>query len=118
MELPHVNVLSKCDLLGERERRRLDGFLDVDAGAVRQLLDADTSPAFFRLNSAVCGLLEEWSLVQFLQLDVDDEASIDEIVAQVDNVLQYYDDAEPRMPEAGDVDEDVQEGAGFGGSDR
>ena len=104
IEVPYVNVLSKCDLLGSAAKQQLDDFLDADADAVRERLDTDTGRGFHKLNSKVCDLIDEWNLVQFLPLDLRDTSSLDEIVAQIDNVLQYHDDAEPRMFDESEVE--------------
>ena len=107
LELPHVNVLSKCDLLPNR--RALDEFLDADVSMLRQRLDSGTRPAFARLNSAICELLEDWSMVQFLPCDPRNTDTIDIILAQVDHSIQYHDDVEPRTQddEEGDDDGDM-----------
>jgi len=96
-------VLSKCDLLPNR--RLLDELLDADAAVLRSRLDEGTRPAFLRLNSAICELLEDWSMVQFLPLDPRDTDSVDEILAQIDNALQYHEDVEPRDPDERDEDD-------------
>lgn len=101
LELPHVNVLSKCDLLPSR--RALEEFLEADAHALGGMLRRGTSPAFYRLNAAFCELMDEWSMVQFLPLDPRDPDTIELILAQVDNAIQYHDDVEPRIP--GDNDD-------------
>lgn len=114
LELPHVNVLSKCDLLPSR--RALDDFLEADATILRRRLDSGTRPAFYRLNSSICELLEDWSMVQFLPLDPRETDSIDEILAQVDHALQYHEDVEPRDPDD-DADVDPEDGDDGGGYD-
>ena len=46
-------------------------------------------------------------MVQFLPLDPRDTDSIDEILAQVDNAIQYHEDVEPKEPdEERDPDDD------------
>jgi len=72
---------------------------------LRSRLDEGTRPAFLRLNSAICELLEDWSMVQFLPLDPRDTDSVDEILAQIDNALQYHEDVEPRDPDERDEDD-------------
>ena len=108
LELPHVNVLSKCDLLPSR--KHLEEFLEADASALGDLLHKGTSPAFYKLNSAICEMLDEWSMVQFLPLDPRDEDTVEIILAQVDNTIQYHDDVEPKT--ADDNEEDPEEGGG------
>lgn len=94
LELPHVNVLSKCDLLPSRGS--LEEFLEADGEALAGMLHRGTSPAFHRLNGAICNLIDEWSMVQFMPLDPRDTDTIDMILAQIDTAIQYYDDVEPR----------------------
>ena len=94
LELPHVNVLSKCDLLPSR--RALEDFLEADSHALSNMLRHGTSPSFYRLNHAVCDLMDEWSMVQFLPLDPSDTDTVELILQQIDNAVQYHDDVEPR----------------------
>ena len=54
---------------------------------------------------SICELLEDWSMVQFLPLDPRDTDSVDEILAQIDNALQYHEDVEPRDPDERDEDD-------------
>ena len=49
LELPHVNVLSKCDLLPSKHA--LETFLEADANDLKSQLDATTNRRFHRLNS-------------------------------------------------------------------
>jgi len=46
-------------------------------------LSESMAPRFRALNSAVAQLLDEFSLVSFLQLDINDEDSIEEVCACV-----------------------------------
>ncbi|MCJ1352168.1 MAG: ATP binding protein [Icmadophila ericetorum] len=120
LEVPHVNVLSKMDLVkGTVPRQDLKRFIDPDAS----LLDddpADTSAAivsardtkidpltakplmaggsFKRLNRAVAQLIDDFSMVSFLQLDAQDEDSVASIVSYIDDAIQYHEAQEPREP--------------------
>lgn len=94
LELPHVNVLSKCDLL--RSRRALSTFLDADTSELSHMLQCGTSPKLYRLNSSICELIDEWNMVQFLPLDPKEPDTVEMILAQVDNAIQYHDGVEPR----------------------
>ena len=104
LELAHVNVLSKCDLLPSR--KHLDEFLEADASALGEMLQRGTSPKFYKLNAAICEMLDEWSMVQFLPLDPRDPDTVDIILAQVDNAIQYHDDVEPKTAEDEELDEE------------
>jgi hypothetical protein len=98
LELPHVNLLSKIDLLADK--RALDQFLDPDTDQILARLQTSQRSALNeklkRLNSAVVSLLESYSFVAFLPFDITDEESIDQALAHVDNALQFGEDQEPR----------------------
>lgn len=115
LEVPHVNILSKMDLVkGQVGKRELKRFLDPDAS----LLDDDPSDlgggeepgvgdpmesgsmmrgeSFRRLNRAVAGLIESFSMVSYLRLDVQDEDSVGAILSYLDDAIQYHEAQEPK----------------------
>ena len=99
LELPHVNVLTKCDLV--QNKRDIAEFLDVDARSVTAHLaaraDSAASSRFARLNAAVGSLLDDYGLVSFFPLDYTDEGeSLGDLLAYIDNSIQYGEDAEVR----------------------
>ena len=112
LELPHINVLSKCDLLPSKAG--LDAFLDGDAGGLAERLDGRTKPRYHRLNKAICELIDEWSMVQFLPLDPTDSDTVDLVLAQLDTMLQYHDDVEPKEMMEGDDEDDADHDGFFG----
>ncbi|XP_050379716.1 GPN-loop GTPase QQT1-like [Argentina anserina] len=76
MELPHINVLSKIDLIqnyGELAFN-LDFYTDVeDLSYLQNSLDQDPRSAKFRkLTKELCGVIEDYSLVSFTTLDNKD----------------------------------------------
>ncbi|EED88133.1 ATP binding protein [Thalassiosira pseudonana CCMP1335] len=85
MQLPHVNVLSKCDLVEEasslaRERR------------------------WNRLTESICSLLDDFSMVGFIPLNINDEDSIAHVLATVDHAIQYGEDLEVRGADYDDAE--------------
>ncbi|KAL8696188.1 MAG: hypothetical protein Q9224_002926 [Gallowayella concinna] len=115
LEIPHVNILSKMDLVkGSVPKRTLKRFLDPDTslleddGSVDPLRNARGDPAdkdslmggasFQRLNKAVAQLIDDFSMVSFLQLDVQDEDSVGGILSYIDDAIQYHEAQEPREP--------------------
>ena len=98
LELPHVNVLSKCDLLPSKHA--LDAFLEADTDDLKSQLDASTRSVFARLNATICELIEEWNIVQFMPLDPNDTDTVDLILAQIDSAIQYHDDVEPKTADS------------------
>lgn len=122
LELPHVNVMSKMDLVkGKMSKRELRRFTEPDAS----LLDDDpadvlndtkapsgnsTDPdplardafmggtSFKRLNHAVANMIDDFSMVSFLQLDVQKEDSVGAILSYIDDTIQYHEAQEPKEP--------------------
>ncbi|KAI9851810.1 MAG: ATP binding protein [Thelocarpon superellum] len=137
LELPHVNVLSKMDLLkGNMAKRELKRFLDPDASLIEddsfgieadeESLDGPGAPildpgtlstpskmrgtSFKKLNRAVAQLIDDFSMVSFLQLDVQEEDSVGAILSYIDEAIQFHEAQEPREPrddmvEDGDLDD-------------
>lgn len=62
---------------------------------------------FFKLNTALARVIEDFSLVKFTPLNVTDEESINDNLLIIDNVLQYGEDQEVKEPrERDDQDEE------------
>ena len=115
LEVPHVNILSKMDLVkGQVSKRELKRFIDPDT----TLLDDDSGDveddgsgsagdsqtmmrgaSFKRLNKAVAGLIDSFSMVSYLKLDVQDEDSVGSILSYIDDAIQYHEAQEPKEPD-------------------
>ena len=125
MELPHINVLSKMDLvkdqIGKKELRR---FVDPDAnllddedtgrGTFEHTVDLQnpgevenvmSGGSFKQLNRAVARMIDDFSMVSFLQLDVNDEDSVGAILSYIDDAIQFHESQEPREPKEFEADE-------------
>lgn len=120
LELPHVNVLSKMDLVKDSvSRKELKRFIDPDnslldddptdsKAALISSQDKSADPSstdsvmaggsFKRLNKAVAQLIDDFSMVSFLQLDVQNEDSVGAILSYIDDAIQFYEAQEPREP--------------------
>lgn len=151
LEVPHLNILSKMDLVkGQVRKRDIKRFLTPDASlldddptdlARRQAVgegpsqeagegdadvdadvdmdaegpDEDVDPAardavmrgasFKRLNKAVAGLIESFSMVNYLRLDSSDEDSVGAILSYVDDCVQYHEAQEPKELKDEEFDE-------------
>jgi GTPase SAR1 family protein len=135
MELPHVNILSKMDLVKDQvPKKELKRFVDPDAnllddedtgreggrgGAAEYSVDVDpqqvgqvmTGDSFKKLNRAVARLIDDFSMVSFLQLDVNDEDSVGDILSYIDDAIQYHEAQEPKDPRETEMEEPAwQEG--------
>lgn len=119
MELPHVNVLSKMDLIkGTMSKKEFKRFINPNA----DLLDDDPAMAhvsstrkemermppsaetlyggdsFQRLNRAVAQLIDDYGMVSFLQLDVQNEDSVGAVLSYIDDTIQFHEAQETREP--------------------
>ncbi|KAG6050472.1 hypothetical protein E4U17_006467 [Claviceps sp. LM77 group G4] len=148
LEVPHINVLSKMDLVKDQVRKKdLKRFLTPDVGLldddpmerqrVRRVTEGRSSGAlgdgdgdgdaeddesrppddkaqimggasFRRLNRAVAGLIESFSMINYLKLDVTNEDSVASILSYIDDCVQYHEAQDPKEPhdEAEVPDED------------
>jgi GTPase SAR1 family protein len=120
LEMPHVNILTKMDQVREMvSRRELKRFSRVDVQLLQDNneaeFDAGTNPlskeslmsggSFDRLNRAVAQLIDDFSMVSFLQLEAQDEDSVAAVLSHIDDAIQYHEAQEPREPnDAQEVD--------------
>lgn len=108
MELPHVNVLSKMDLLSKSARGQLDKYLEPDAHALLGQVANESSwgRKYRKLSEAIGMLIEDFSLVRFIPLNLNDEESINNLLLVIDNVIQYGEDADVKTKDFEEPDPD------------
>ncbi|KAM3071378.1 hypothetical protein ACMFMG_008971 [Clarireedia jacksonii] len=112
LEVPHVNILSKMDLVkGQVAKRELKRFLDPDTTLLDDGQGEDDGQgdpgdagmmmkgnSFRRLNKAVAGLIDSFSMVSYLRLDVQSEDSVGAILSYIDDAIQFHEAQEPKEP--------------------
>jgi len=88
LELPHINVLSKIDMIGTYGKLdfNLDFYTEVqDLHRLQQYLDRDPlSKKFKKLNNAICELIHDFRIVSFHTLNIQDKESVYNLVKLVD----------------------------------
>ncbi|KAI8922715.1 hypothetical protein BC831DRAFT_474809 [Entophlyctis helioformis] len=93
LELPHINVLSKVDLMESYGKLAfsLDYYTQVqDLAYLLERLNTDPfSKRYRRLNEALCELVEEYSLVGFATLCIEDKESVLHLARAVDKANGY-----------------------------
>ncbi|XP_022977082.1 GPN-loop GTPase 2 [Cucurbita pepo subsp. pepo] len=93
LELPHVNVLSKIDLIENYGRLafNLDFYTDVqDLSYLQHHLDQDPRSAKYRkLTKELCDVVEDFGLVNFTTLDIQDKESVGNLVKLLDKSNGY-----------------------------
>lgn len=126
LEMPHINILSKMDLVkGQVAKRELKRFVQVDADLIeddpsrrttdeednRKYRDPATTEslmsgsAFHKLNKAVAQLIDDFSMVSYLKLDVQDEDSLNAILSYIDDAIQFHEAQEPKEPKEMNTEE-------------
>jgi len=135
LELPHINVLTKCDLMDKEEVEKI---LDTESATELWQIEEESvlrasgygysSTSFdkqltqkekevmrkrrkrHKLTESICSVLDDYSMVSFLPLNIEDEDSIDLVMSHVDHSVQYGENAEVRGAEFGDFDSGESEG--------
>ena len=134
LQLPHVNVLSKCDLVEEASMDRVlemesalqlwDVLGDGEGSALSMFHELqpkkksdeenklvqkrqERERKWNRLTEAICSLLDDYSMVGFIPLNINDEDSISHVMLTTDHAIQYGEDNEVRGM-------DFDDGDGFG----
>lgn len=131
--IPHVNILSKMDLVkGTVTRKEMRRFISADLDLLDDIPTADqrlnfaeeyeeeedqdptsssnvmAGASFQQLNKAVGRLIDDFSLVSFLQLDAQNEDSVAGILSYIDDAIQFHEAQEPAEPKD-EVDWDMGE---------
>ncbi|XP_012529948.1 GPN-loop GTPase 3 [Monomorium pharaonis] len=107
LEIPHISILSKIDLLSKSARKRLDNYIDPDPHSL--LADTEGDPwneKYRSLTESLGKIIADYSLVHFLPLNIKDEESIADIKLTIDNTIQYGEDEDVKTR---DFDEPCQE---------
>lgn len=115
LELPHLNILSKCDLIN---KERLDNILDTQSAI--QLWDNEQDKntkeldlcsiensntkkeiknRFHkrnRLTTSICQVIDDYSMVSFIPFNIMDEESITLLAVTIDNVTNFGENMEVR----------------------
>ncbi|ORZ14579.1 GPN-loop GTPase [Absidia repens] len=88
LELPHVNILSKVDLIESYGKLRFNLQYYTDVMDLSYLLESLNDDAFGskfkKLNEALCDLIEDFALVGFYTLCVEDKTSMTKIQQVID----------------------------------
>ena len=93
LEAPHINILSKIDLI--EEYGRLEWSLDyyMNAHDLSKLIESLNKDSFGmkykRLNSAICEMIDEFGLVSFLALAIEDKESVWSVISAIDKAIGY-----------------------------
>ncbi|KAI9342395.1 hypothetical protein BD770DRAFT_422055 [Pilaira anomala] len=87
--------------------REMDRYLEPDPMLMTEeagdVLDGEQpssrSLKFQALNQAIVQLIDDYSMVRFIPLNITDEDSVEYVLSHVDNSMQYGEDLEPKEPD-------------------
>nr|XP_037286889.1 LOW QUALITY PROTEIN: GPN-loop GTPase 3-like [Rhipicephalus microplus] len=103
-EIPHVNVITKMDLLNKAGRRKIGRFLEPDSSLLVE--DDRLDDTHSRLSEAIARVVEEYSLVKFMPLNIKMEDSIGDLLLVIDNAIQYGEDLDVKTHDFDQPDRD------------
>ncbi|WFD29862.1 hypothetical protein MSPP1_000876 [Malassezia sp. CBS 17886] len=107
LDVPHLNIMTKMDLvlhshdradLKYTQRKEMERYLDPDPLLLVDEANSVTNPRFFELSKAIAHLIEDYSMVSFIPLDLTSEDSMNRVLSTIDHVVQYGEDEEPLEP--------------------
>ncbi|XP_061772102.1 GPN-loop GTPase 2 [Nerophis ophidion] len=101
VELPHVNILSKMDLIEQYGKLAFNLDFYTEVMDLKYLLDHLAADPFFKkfrhLNEKLSEVIEDYSLVSFVSLNVQDKDSMIQVLRAVDKANGYcFGDLEER----------------------
>uniref|UniRef100_A0A667Z3U2 GPN-loop GTPase 2 n=1 Tax=Myripristis murdjan TaxID=586833 RepID=A0A667Z3U2_9TELE len=105
VELPHVNVLSKMDLIEQYGKLAFNLDFYTEVMDLTYLLDHLAADPFFKkfhhLNEKLAEVIQDYSLVSFVPLNVQDKESMTQVLRTVDKANGYcFGDLEERNLQA------------------
>ncbi|KAK9245778.1 GPN-loop GTPase [Lipomyces tetrasporus] len=110
LELPHINILSKLDLIKDDvSKRQMKQFLNPDPTLLSGI-NSSTNPKFYDLNRALVQLIDDFGMVQFLPLDSTAPESVGTILSYIDDVTQWAEAQEPKEPKDEVIEDDDEFG--------
>lgn len=117
LEVPHVNLVTKMDLLDRAARHRVQAFLDTDTRALLGdgLRGGRWSERFSRLTAALAQVLDEQHLVSYVALNREREESVRDALLMIDQAIQYGEDAAVKPKDFDFADPEPEEEVGNAG---
>ncbi|OLY82464.1 GPN-loop GTPase 3 [Smittium mucronatum] len=98
LEIPQINVMTKMDLVTPEIKKNLDRYFDPDKDLLLNEANEQMPAKFLSLNKAISSIIDEFSMVSFIPLDISDEDSIAYVLSHADNSIQFGEDEEPKEP--------------------
>ncbi|KAK2716566.1 GPN-loop GTPase 3-like isoform X2 [Artemia franciscana] len=94
LDVPHVSILSKIDLLSASSRNKVEQFLDPSERGLSELIDPNPwMEKHTKLMKKIAKIVDDYGFVHFMPLNITDETSITEALTFIDiRCLQFGED--------------------------
>merc|ERR1711892_1004570 len=108
LEIPHVNVMTKVDVLTEEAKEALEEYMDP-AHYCQLEEKSPFGDKYTQLANSLMKVIEDYSLVSFFPLDRTDEDSIQHVVSIVDQMIQYGEDQDVKARDDPEMTEEQED---------
>jgi len=98
LEVPIVNLLTKTDLLDRSLRKKLEKFLEPDSYLVEHDFGSNRwGEKYRKLTEAFGKLVDDYSLIKFMPINIFDEDSLNDVLLSVDNAIQFGEEEDVKV---------------------
>jgi len=95
LEIPHVSILTKMDLMSKRDKKRLHSYLEPEAESIlMNEVETKWNAKFLKLTTAIGQVLDNYSLVRFYTLDNRRPRDMESLLLMIDIIMGVSDDAD------------------------
>lgn len=94
--IPHINVVTKCDIADKNEVLKI--LESESASWITGEMNKNTPSKFRKLTEGIGSIIDDYMMIGFVMLDINDEDSITAVIAHTDHAVQYGEDVEPTEP--------------------
>lgn len=93
-ELPHVNILSKLDLMEKHKPTEFNVDFYCEVYNLEYLLDVINDDPFFekykKLSKALIDMIESYSLVSFVPVSINDQKTVSNALNHLDKANGFF----------------------------
>lgn len=86
LQMPHIGVITKCDIA---DKEMIERILDYEGSDSILSNDTNSNARYSNLTRAIGSVIDDFMMVSFVMLDVTDDDSIDNVIARIDQCIQY-----------------------------
>jgi len=97
VEIPHVSLLTKLDIMSKSDKKKLENYLEPGAEELlMQEVKTEWNAKFLKLTAAIGQVLDNYSLVKFYPLDMRKSKNLESLLLMIDMIMGVAEDADIR----------------------